>query len=132
MANEWLSDVVLLNESNAETRAGDISVFRSAGEACGALEPWWVQDREGFAFTASGDRLTLGVDDRGRVIVAKREQMDGGATIVLGWLRASAEAVLGARRSKAKKGKAFLSPFEEQGRLPASAEGLIAYVGFRS
>ena len=57
MRQDWLADVVIVNESRDEAAVGDLSVFRSVGEACAKLEPWWVQDREGFAYTAAGERL---------------------------------------------------------------------------
>jgi hypothetical protein len=132
MANDWLADIVVVNESRDEATAGDVSVFRSAGEACSWLEHWWVENGQGFAFTAAGDRLMLGVDDKDRVIVTSQQDTPGGAEVVLGWLRAYAVAVLDARRAKAEKGKATLSRSEEREQLPTSVEGLIAYVGFSS
>ena len=96
------------------------------------MEHWWVENGEGFAFTAAGDRLTLGVDDKGRVIVTGQKGMPGGGEVVWGWLCAYAAGVLDARRAKAQQGKARLSQFEERGQLPTSVEGLIAYVGFNS
>jgi hypothetical protein len=133
MANDWLTDIVVVNESRDEAIAGDISVFRSAGEACSWLEHWWVENGEGFAFTAAGVRLALGVDERNtRVIVTGQQAVPNGGQVVEGWLRASASAVLEARRTKAGKGKAVLSPSEERGQLPTSVEGLIAYVGFNT
>jgi len=127
---EWIADVVVINESPDEAEAGDVSIYRSAGEACRALEHWWVDTGKGFAFTASGDRLTLGVDDRSRVMVLRQDQMPDGRTLVREWLHASAKAVLEARRANAQKGKVVLNASEEQGRLPSSHEGLIAYIGF--
>ena len=59
-------------------------------------------------------------------------EVEDGAEVVQAWLRACATAVLDARRSDAKKGNAALSSFEEKGQLPASLEGLIAYIGFSS
>ena len=96
------------------------------------MEHGWVENGEGFAFTAAGDRLTLGVDENGRVVVTSRQHANGGPEIVSGWLRAHAAAVLDARRGRAKRGKATLSRFEEQGQLPTSVEELIAYAGFES
>ena len=104
-------------------------MYRSAGEACAALERWSVEDSEGFAFTAAGDRLTLGVA-RNSVVVTKQTRVADGEQIVMGWLRESAGAVLKARRAKAAKGKAVLTLAEERGELPTSIESLIAYVGF--
>ncbi|WP_126174524.1 hypothetical protein [Altericroceibacterium xinjiangense] len=132
MAEDWRADIILVNESADETTPGDVSVFRSLGEACRWLEPWWVENHEGFAFTATGARLTLGMDSNNSVIVVRQEHVPHGPKIVLGWLCACATAVLDARRSKAERGKAVLSRSEEQGQLPLTTEGLIAYVGFQS
>ncbi|WP_315759683.1 MULTISPECIES: hypothetical protein [unclassified Bradyrhizobium] len=132
MTNDWLADIVVVNESRELAVAGDISVFRSVGEACRSLEHWWVENGEGFAFTAAGGRLILGLEDGKRVIVTGQQAAEGGPEVVQAWLRACAAAVLDARRSNAKKGNAALSPFEEKGQLPTSMEGLIAYIGFSS
>src|ERR1041385_9146166 len=105
MANDWLAGIVVVNESRDEATAGDVSVFRSAGEACKSLEHWWVENGEGIAFTAMGDRLTLGVDDRNRVIATGQHNAPEGREIVLAWLRTHAAAVLDARRAKAERGK---------------------------
>ena len=129
MANDWLTDIVLVNENRDEAAAGDVRVFRSADAACSCLEHWWVENAEGFAFTAAGERLTLGVDERERVIVVDRQPTPNGQEIVRGWLQAYAAAVLEARRVKAGRGKLELARFEERGQLPSSIEGLIAYVG---
>ena len=130
MADKWLSDIVVVNENHEEATAGDVSVFRSADDACSHLEHWWVQNGEGFAYTASGERLTLDVDGRDRVIVVDRQAAPHGPSIVRGWLHAYAAAVLEARRVKAARGKLALAPSEKMGQLPSSIEGLIAYVGF--
>ncbi len=130
MTSDWLADIIIVNESGDERRPGDVMVFRSAGEMSGYLEHWWVEEGYGFAFTAAGERLTLGVDGEERVVVADRQVVPEGEKIVLGWLRASAAARLDARRAKAAKRKAVLGASEMRGQLPASIEGLIAYVGF--
>jgi hypothetical protein len=130
MCDAWLADIVVVNESRVAAIAGDVSVYRSAGEACRALEHWWIEGDEGAAFTASGERLTLGVTGSGMVSVTGHQAMEGGPGIVRGWLQHAATAVLEARRAKAPKGKVVLSRSEEAGQLPASLEGLIAYVGF--
>jgi hypothetical protein len=128
--SQWLSDVVLVNESRAEATAGDVSLYRSTGEACRFLEHWWVKDSEGYAFSAAGDRLILGVDQSNNVIVMRREPCAEGKSIVLNWLNSCAVAVLQARRSRAAKGKDILGLYEEQGHLPQTVEGLIGYIGF--
>src|SRR4051812_20566507 len=125
-----LAEIVVVNENRDETTAGDVTIFQSADAACGWLEHWWVEDGEGSAFTASGERLRLGVDDRDRVVVVGREATPDGATLVHNWLRAAATSVLEAPRVKAPRGKVILSSNEQEGRLPASVEELVAYVGF--
>lgn len=45
-----------------------MNVVRSAGDATGYLEPWWVEERRGLAFTAAGEEVTFGVDGL-RVVV---------------------------------------------------------------
>ena len=132
MTDDWLADVVIVNESRTVGDAGDVSIFRSAGEACGYLEHWWVENGEGFAFTATGERLTLDVDERDRVIVTGKQMVPGGAEIVRGWLLSSAKALLDVRRAKAASGKIVLGRAEERQQLPTSVEGLIAYLGFGS
>ena len=132
MTDDWLADVVLLNDNRDEATPGDVSVYRTADDACSGLEHWWVENGEGFAFTATGQRLTLGVDERGRVIVVGQETTPDGPDIVRAWLRAYASGVLETRRIKAARGKIFLSRSEKQGHLPTSIEGLIAYVGFEN
>lgn len=125
----WLSDVVVVNESSAEAFAGDISIFRSVGEACSHLEHWWVEEGHGSAYTATGERISL--DTKGGAVIAiKCEAVPGGEAIVLNWLRHSAAAVLDARKIKAAKRKATLGNSEQDGILPDSVEGLIAYIGF--
>ena len=103
MANDWLADIVVVNESRSEAKAGDIALFRTAGEACNNVEYWWVEEQ--VPFTAAGVRRTLGVDGKGRVIVTSKQSAPGGAGIVVGWLLTCAVSVLEARRARAKKGE---------------------------
>lgn len=130
MGPNWLDDVVLLNESKEEHAPGDVSVHRSEGEALSEIEGWWVENEEGFAFSAAGERLVLAVGPTGGVFVARRETCPEGPAIVLGWLRALAEARLKARSRAAEDGRAILGRAEEEEALPDSVEGLLAYVGF--
>jgi len=132
MTDAWLDDVVIVNESRDERQAGDVSIFRNAMEACGWLEHWWVENGEGFAFTAAGDRLMLAADNNDRVYVADRQEVADGSEIVRGWLLATATALLETRRAKVGKGKLHFGAAEKNGELPASIEGLIAYLGFNS
>ena len=125
-----LSEIVIVNEDHNEATAGDVTIFRNADAACRWLEHWWVEDGEGSAFTATGERLTLGVDERDRVVVTGREATPDGPTLIQNWLSAAATAVLEARRAKASLGKVVLTPPEQEGRLPTSIEELVTYVGF--
>lgn len=125
----WLDEVIIVNESNDERVPGAVSVHRSEGDALNSLEDWWVANSEGFAFTASGLRLVLDVTDGG-VVISRREECSDGSEIVLVWLRSHAQAVLAARQRHAQQGRTILSRAEEEGHLPASIEGLLAYIGF--
>ena len=125
---------VVVNESRDLRRPGDVSVFRDADAMCRWLEPWWVEDGEGFAFSAAGERILLGVDGT-RVVVTGREPMADGLEIVRGWLLDAAAAVLRTRQERAEGwiplGRhPMLSEAEARGNLPETVEGLIAYVGF--
>jgi hypothetical protein len=125
-ARAWLNDIVLVNESRAEDEPGDVSLFLSAEEALRWIEDWWVEDGEGFAFSAAGERLVLGVGTNG-VEIVRREPCAQGEAIVLRWLRARAEHMLGRRRALAEDRTCRLAPFEERGALPGTVEGLLAY-----
>ncbi|WP_326524859.1 hypothetical protein [Sphingomonas sp.] len=125
----WLDEVVVLNESRDENVPGDVSIYRSEGEAFSKIEDWWIENGEGFAFTATGVRLVLGVDG-GVATVICREQCADGQAIVLNWLQALAQTTLAARNRAAQGQGAILSQAEEDGALPTSVEGLIGYIGF--
>ena len=127
----WLHDVILVKDTDGgeDLAPGFVDIFRSAGDACAYLEPWWVEERHGLAFTAAGERVTFGVGGRG-VTVEGFEPWPEGPEVVLSWLRHSAQAVLEARRHKAAKGRFRLGQAEAEGVLPTSVEGLIAYIGF--
>ena len=128
-ALNWLDEVIVLNESKDEKAPGDVSVYRSEGDAFDDVESWWVENSECFAFTATGVRLILGVES-GAVIVIQREECADGPAIVLGWLQALAQTTLEARNRVAQNGRAILSRAEEGGALPTTVEGLLAYIGF--
>ena len=135
MAESSLADIILVNESRDENEPGDVAVFRNVDAMCGYLEHWWVEEGYGFAFTATGQRIRLEVDDHDRVRVAAKEDVADGQLIVRRWLESQASAVLKARRAKASQRRLFarrvpLSDFEQRGELPQSIEGLIDYVGF--
>jgi hypothetical protein len=128
-SRNWLDEVVVLNESPDESVPGDVSVHRSVGDALRTIEPWWVENAKGFAFTATGVRLVLKVAPSGEVIVARREEFSQGQAIVIGWLQALAQTTLEARRRVAGNGRVWLSRAEEEATLPTSVEGMLAYIG---
>ena len=125
----WLDEIVVVNESKEERLPGDVTIHRSIGDACEALEHWWVKNGEGYAFTASGVRLVLSAEEGGLITVAYREECSEGPALVLSWLTSLAETALQARRKVAQNGRAILSEAEEAGALPTTTEGLIAYIG---
>ena len=53
-----LAEIVIVNENGDEATADEVTVFRNAEAACGWLEHWWVENGQGSAYTASGERLT--------------------------------------------------------------------------
>jgi hypothetical protein len=130
----WLEEVVILNDSNGseinENIPGDVSIYRSEGDALRELEPWAVEHSQIFAFNAAGKRLILGLDDAGQVIIARRDECPDGSEIVLKWLNSLAQSIVDARVRVAQKGRVVLSEYEEAGVIPTTVEGLIAYIGF--
>lgn len=130
----WLDEVVILNDSDGtsieESMPGDVSMYRSEGDALRALEPWAVKDSQIFAFNAAGKRLVLGLGSAGQVIVVRREDCSDGSEIVLKLLTSLAQTTVDARVRIAQKGKVVLSGYEQDGALPTTIEGLIAYIGF--
>ena len=125
----WLDEVVVINDSEDERYAGDVSIHRSEGDALSGLEAFPVAQGEVHAFTASGVRLTL--DISGEVVfISGREECPDGPEIVLSWLQALARTTLEARIRVAEGGRVILSRAEEEGALPDTLEGLLAYNGF--
>lgn len=122
--------VVVLNESRDIRRPGDVSVFRDTDAMCRWLEPWWVEDGEGFALSAAGERILLGVEGA-RVVVTGREPLADGPEIVRAWLADAAAAAMRARRERTAGsmplGRRSLTA---EGAPPATIGGLIAYLGF--
>lgn len=132
--SNWLEEVVVLNDSNGsdieEGMPGDVSIYRSEGDALRDLEPWAVEHSHIFAFNAAGKRLVLGIGELGQVIIVRRENCPDGSEIVLRWLTALAQSTIDARVRVAQKGRIILSGYEEAGIVPTTVEGLIAYIGF--
>jgi hypothetical protein len=130
----WLDEVVILNDSDGtsieESMPGDVSIYRSEGDALRALEPWAVKDSQIFAFNAAGKRLVLGLGSADQVIVVRREDCSDGPEIVLKLLTSLAQTTVDARGRIAQKGGVVLSGYEQHGALSTTIEGLIAYIGF--
>ena len=111
-----LNDVTLVKESVREDLPGDISLFPTLADACTYLEPWWVEDQEGFILSGTGQRILLGVEG-GQVVARMRLNAPEGPALVITWLRASTSAVRAARRDA--------EPVSDDART------LILYVGFQ-
>lgn len=125
----WLDEVIIVNESKDERVAGDVAIYRSEGDALSAMEAWLVADGGVHAFTASGCRLVLDISGE-IVFVSHSEECPEGPELVLGWLQALARTTLEARKRVAEAGRVILSRAEEEGALPHTVEGLLAYIGF--
>jgi len=125
----WLDDVVVVNESSDPEIAGDVQIYRSAGDVGRQLEHWYVGDVEHLALTGAGKKATLGLRDK-LVVVERVEPFPPGPAMLNAWLTATARHLLSTRIERARKGKAELGTLEAQGVLPTSTEGLIAYIGF--
>lgn len=125
----WLDDVIIVNESDDPAVAGDVQIYRNEGDLGRDLEAWYVADVPHLALTGSGQKATLGVRDR-RVVVERVEPFAGGPGLVTSWLEASARRLHAVRAERELKGKAHLGKLERRGVLPASTEGLLAYIGF--
>lgn len=132
--SNWLNEVVIINDSDGasieESMPGDVSIYRSEGDAIRYLEPWAVEQSQIFAFNAVGQRLVLGLGAAGQVIIVRREDCSDGPDIVLKWLRSLTQTTLNARVRFAQNGRVVLGGYEEVGALPTTIEGLIAYIGF--
>jgi hypothetical protein len=94
--DDWLDDVMVVNESASEVQPGDVMVFRTQADACGYLEDWWVRDGEGYAFTARGERVRLAATGTS-VVVDRIEPCAEGEEIVRRWLMSAASTLLHAR-----------------------------------
>lgn len=131
----WLEDIILVNDGPDETCPGDVSVFRNLTDARAYLEHW-SDSIDNAVFSGSGQRLIMSADQHGNVSIQARIDRAEGEAIIIAWLTRMAEATLEARRYRATKrwgwGRVNLGELEAQGVLPATVEGLIAYVGFQT
>lgn len=128
MSKNWLSDVTVINETNNIQDVGDLSVFRSLGDACLKLEPWYV-DEDFHALNGLGQSLEFsasGFTTKATIVSG----LEPNPHLLLSWLSQSAEHVFKAREYKATKNKLVLGQAESSHVLPITIEGLIAYIGF--
>lgn len=136
----WLADIVVINESPRRDRAADITIFRSQGDACNYLEPWFVEEVSFFALSGIGTPIQFSVRKAKRrfsmleevIIVESKEAFNDDLITLTNWLFATAEHLLEVRRYRAQKQRpaSSLGNLEAQGVLPTTVEGLIAYIGF--
>jgi len=130
---EWLSDVVVLNESRSFSTPGDVHVFRNMEDMCGYLEHWFVEEKHGYALTGNGYPVELTTDGK-RVFGTVLSDREPSADVLTDWLVHYANAVREARIHKSKKRPTlFATPTniglaELEGVLPQSVEGLLAYI----
>lgn len=117
---DWIEDIVVVNENGDPNVAGDVMIFRSAGDACRYVEPWYVEQEAFLALSGTGEQVVFGVRDD-VVIVERRASFSGGRDLLLAWLSAKAQHRLKVRAERA---------LEATGVLPDTIEGLVAYLGF--
>jgi hypothetical protein len=132
-SSTWLEDIVLVNDGPDEACPGDVAVFRNLTDARAYLNHW-SDSLDDAVFSGTGQRLIMVADEHGNVTIEARIDCADGEAIIKAWLTRMAEAMLEARRYRAAKrwgwGRVNLGEHEAQGVLPATVEGLIAYVGF--
>lgn len=125
----WLTDVIVLNESGDPEVNGDVQVYRNASDLSYQLEHWYVGDVEHLALDGLGRRVVLGLDGH-RVIVERIEEYPEGPALLRSWLFSLAQHLRKVRIERATKKRFELGAAETSGVLPQTIEGLIAYVGF--
>jgi len=135
-SDSWLTDVTILNESAQFSEAGDVTVYRNIADMCEYIEPWFGEQKLGYALTGNGLPITLTTD--GKSVFG--EVLDDGepdTAVLTGWLMSLAASVRDARLYKAKKRRLFAfgstnaGSVELDGQLPRSIEGLLAYVSIK-
>ena len=134
--DNWLTDVIILNESVQFSDPGDVTVYRNIADMCEYIEPWFVEQKLGYALTGNGLPITLTTDGKsvfGEVLVDDEPNTPA----LTGWLMSLAASVRDARLDKAKRRRFFafvstnVGSVELDGQLPRSIEGLLAYVSMK-
>ncbi len=136
LAENWLHDIAVLNESRQFQIANDVSVYRTLHDLCIELEPWFVEEKFGFALTGSGLRIELTTD--GKQVFAQVDPEQGAHEDILNtWLQEAAKELRYSRIERSQlRGWGFKRPIsigcaERNGALPESTEGLLAYIAMR-
>ena len=137
--DDWLADVVVINDTDAYGLAGDVQIFRNVGELIDYLESWYVEENhEHYILTGTGRPMKLGLEERSSwrgtwkdiVVADDGAEQPSDVETLMTWLTAMAEHLRGLRQKQAEKGKVVLGDREKDGALPSTVEGLIAYIGF--
>lgn len=129
MSENWLSDVIVINETNNSEDVGDLSIFRSLGDACRKVEPWYADEVNFYALNGLGQSLEFtssGYTTKASTLT----EVEPNPHLLLFWLSQSAKDVFEARQYKASKNELVLGLAESSHILPSTIEGLIAYIGF--
>lgn len=127
-AANWLDHVIVVNESNDPAVAGDVQIYLNEDAVSRHLEHWYVHEKH-LALTGTGQKAKLGLRDE-LVVIERVEPFPAGPALLNSWLKITAEHVLSARVVRSRKGNLQPGALEEQGALPTTIEGLIAYIGF--
>lgn len=128
-SQEWLRDVVVINENKDVRIAGDVELYRSAGDLGRKIEPWYINDVEFLALNGLGQTLVLKTYGS-EISISIDSSIEPDAALLLALLQAAAQGMRDARIFRSSKRKLTLGPMESKGILPTTVEGLVAYVGF--
>jgi hypothetical protein len=123
----------VLNEGSSFFIPESVEVFRTLADMCATLEPWYVEEKCGYALTGSGVPIELttdGISVSCKVLDDEKPETD----VLTCWLAHSANSLREARLYKSKRRGLFfvnrptLGSAEQEGLLPHSIEGLLAYI----
>jgi hypothetical protein len=88
--DNWLRDVVVVNESDDVHVAGDVQVYRNATDMSHQLEHWYV-DVPHLALDGLGRRAVLG-STGDRIIIERLEDYADGRALLQTWLLSTARS----------------------------------------
>ena len=122
----WLAEIGIVNETTSVASAGNVSIFRSAVDACLFFDHYCGS---GFVLSLDGDRIEIN-DGTSEDIEVRRVPYPDGKQIARAWLEARAAKTLAERKRAARRGNVVLNAVEVREELPSSTVGLVAYIGF--